>query len=334
MEIITLAESYRNLGESSDLLRPNNPAIITVDMISIIGSIFNIALTFIYKTQKCTIGKMVVALSVADLIANCGGLLLLVPASNEAQCKIIGTFMGFGYSASLFWTCNFAHSLIVVTEAEQIDAIDKYFRKYCFYTTLLALAAGLIGGFSGYLSLHPEGICWHQRGNVGFYSELFQRIVLVVPCLGSLIYCFYCYIYTFKKLRNSGVNMRLELMLYPLILIVCYLPFTIGGLSTFLFQTHIQHPWDVINHSLLYSQGFFNSIAYGLSGTINATCLRCCMKSRSRASEDSLTNDHNNSDYHHLKSTSIGERDYLPINSQVEFGIDEVICSSRKTSAF
>ena len=266
-----------------DKFGPTNPFMITVNAISIIGSVINIATTYFFGSYKFAIGKMVIILSGMDLIANISSILLAIKAASSFHCIVMSFIIGFGYLGSLFWTCCFAHSLILTTRGRNIMIIEEWLRKYVISSFVFSFSLAVILAASRYLDQDKSGYCWNVDGDPAV--ERFQALILLVPCTMSILFCIFCYAYAWKRLRNSKLGIRLELFFYPLILIICYLPFVLGNVINFLIGEKIVYPYNMILNLLLYSQGFFNSIAYGLSGTLNGTCNKLCRKNAKQTEE-------------------------------------------------
>ena len=271
---------YLDANQEPDPMGPDHPIIIIGDALSILGSLFNIVATLTFQAQRMTIGKMVLILSTMDLIANITSMLLVLKAAGPLQCRVMSFFVGVGYSGSAFWTCCFAHSLILSVKYGDINVIDKAFKKYVIFSVLWSLPISITTTAIGYLSVDSKnGMCWHVVEDVHSWKNITGGVLFGVSCFIAIGVCAYCYISSFKELKKSTLEAHYELIFYPLILIICYLPYALGGITSLIMYQRVPYPWNLIVNLLLYLQGFLNSIAYGLSGTINTICRKRCIKS-------------------------------------------------------
>ena len=108
---------------------------------------------------------------------------------------------------------------------------------------------------------------------------------MMVLLLISFTFCLVCYILVLKKMRHNGMRVHLELLLYPIILILCealWLVYLIGKL----FNYDFSKTFGSVAIYLLLSRGFWNSLAYGLSRKVRKLFANCCTpKSKSKSKE-------------------------------------------------
>lgn len=112
--------------------------------LSILGCIFNIAVTVRLGRAKLSIGKMVITLAVFGLIKNIPSVLVSIHATtNRYTCESIGGWIQyFGSASSLFFTTCFVHAYH--HSLYDIEYIKKYYKKY--FT--LSIISGVILGSS------------------------------------------------------------------------------------------------------------------------------------------------------------------------------------------
>ena len=107
-------------------------------------------------------------------------------------------------------------------------------------------------------------------------------------------------------MRHNGMRVHLELLLYPIILILCealWLVYLIGDLIDYNFPKL----FGLVAILLLLSRGFWNSLAYGLSRKVRKLFVNCCKpKSRSNELDQNLITLRNFSEAHDddLKSST------------------------------
>ena len=239
-------------------------------VLSILGSIFNIITTIYLKKSDIIISKMVIYLSLADLAASIATVLVLeLLISSEFTCQSVTFVMYFAFGSSLSLTCCFAHSLYAITKFD-IQNLVNYLK---FYQIISMAVGSIIGALS--LIIKVNGI----RENKCIFIVTEGRfdlgsLVVTIPSAISIIYCGISYILVIRQLRELGTRTHAELLLYPAILILCYLPY--------LFLTWNSEPvfWlSYIGGALGNSQGLFNALAYGLSKKIvDGYRNKCCRR--------------------------------------------------------
>ena len=65
--------------------------------------------------------------------------------------------------------------------------------------------------------------CRYNKDFPGF--DWAGLLVLALPTNLAVLFCCVCYLSVIRKLKEFGERAHLELLLYPLILIICYFPF-------------------------------------------------------------------------------------------------------------
>ena len=116
-----------------------------------------------------------------------------------------------------------------------------------------------------------------------FFSLI--SVIIVIP---SIFYCTACYIIAFKRLRQGQGKDHLELLLYPLILIICEFGILLLAFeSIFKMKDQTSILVDDIGVLCFLSRGIWNSLAYGLSSKIRSGFNTLC-KQRGRPQEKKL----------------------------------------------
>lgn len=243
---------------------------VPIGCLSILGCIFNLLMTKMIETYKTPNGKMVIFLSVMDLISSSIIISLEFNIHSNFICQIQSFLMYFGFIGSLVWTCCFAHCLYKTVRTENIEIRSIYFRKYVIISSLLSLCVGLVSVLIELRGIDPQTkLCVVQTSSQNGSYKLGFIVTNVVPSTIAIIYCTVCYLSVIKGLRKWGYNVHSEVLLYPFLLIVCCLPLTSlqiyiisGGSYANLFV------WLLIGTSLYCAQGFANAFAYGFSPRI------------------------------------------------------------------
>ena len=284
------------MASASNFIADNNftpgelQAILTsalvMSILSLIGCVFNLTVTMALKIHHHVLGMMIVWLSLMDFIYNTVGILQTVSVENSLICQVQSFAVSIGYGGSLAWSCCFAHSLYINFKKDDIRAVATFYKRYVKICILIAIMLATVS-----LVIRPTEIdndshtCWPKRKensiDWAFVSLEF------IPSTTAAIYCLICYFYVIKKVRRFGGRMYLELLVYPLIMIVCYSPFNI--LRLYVQITGVGHGpfwWELSSIVFANSQGIFNALAYGLSGTLKGGCQRFCQR-KNGVSDDS-----------------------------------------------
>lgn len=262
-----------------------------VGMLSIMGCIFNIAITAMLRKSKGILGKMVIILACFCLLTHIPLVLnSFETTSNRLTCEYIGSWVSyFGYASSLFFTTCFGHSLYHSLKTGSVEIVEQHFKKY----VALSVISGFIMGSSAVLLQfktykHAQALCTSRQVD-GFDWGIL--IILVIPGVINIIGCTFYYILIMKMLRSMNGKMHWGLLVYPLILVVCISP----GIARRIFfligfdnakENKTGYLYLQISRGLFGAQGFLNSLAYGLSREIYDGLRRCC--SPKKRSEDPL----------------------------------------------
>lgn len=264
---------------------------IVVAALSILGSIFNIVVTFYVGKYRFTIGKMIILLAIFGILTHVPSLVNSFRATNtQYSCEVINSWVSyFGYTSSLFFTTCFAHSLFHVLIVGSIDGLEKYYKKYI---ALSVISGFLVGSLSVLLKLKEyytdaDGSTQCRIRPVSGFSWA-SLLIVIIPGVVNIIGCTVYYIKIIKILRSRDEKLHLGLLVYPLILIICITP-AISRRVHLLFGVDLTQNkiFQDVSRGLFGSQGFFNSLAYGLSREIYRALKECCSPSR-RESNASL----------------------------------------------
>ena len=219
--------------------------------LSIMGCIFNLFATFLFKHHKHVLGKMMIFFSINDLI-------LMVLFGPSYLCWL-GYFpykyfiMRFTWIGSMLWACCFAHALYISVKFGEECLTNSLLKKYvCSSLILSAVFASLIQIFP----IDAKTYFWS--------TKLFA--VVIITCF---LCCAVCYIAALKILRHHQGKIHLELLLYPLILLICELPLlTITANSLLTGKPQPSGLFYNMAEQFFLSRGIWNSLSYGLSSKI------------------------------------------------------------------
>lgn len=221
--------------------------------LSLLGCLFNITITFLLKLHRNVLGKMMICLSVTDFIYT---MAIGCPIWRDLPAANI--IFNFAWAGSVIWGCSFADTLYNSAKFGEELLDDSLLKKYFVMSVIFSAIGGLLQApiFNSFI---PSISFW------------FNGIIAII----SIIYCSYCYIIALKKIREYKMDVSLELLSYPLILIICEIPFVILQFYN-IFCSPVPKELGEIAMIVLASRGICNSLAYGLSSRIKQGIkLRC-----------------------------------------------------------
>ena len=197
---------------------------------------------------------MVLVLSVFDIILSMGNFIGGVFEIGDTTATLI-IFL-FGWNGAIIWPCCIAHCLLLTLKRLDETIPDQFFLRYLIISiispalwTAIGLALSLI----------------QVKSNPTFDLNIISY--LTPPLLGSL-FCFICYFLVVRQLRRFRAGNFFEMLLYPLILILCNLPYSLIFLRVLILEQY-DRPWWVQLFEVLFNlQGLLNAFAYGLSKRI------------------------------------------------------------------
>ena len=263
------------LGE--DILSPGMMVIFyALILLSILGCIFNLIATFLLKHHRNVLGKMIILLSINDLIFMIAfGVPFLGIWIGNIYRSIIQKIT---WSGSVFWVCCFAHALSTSVKVGEECLTNSLLKKYVCSSLIVSVFGSLLVKFG------VESLASEERFSLLFY------LIVGIP---SIIYCTACYITVFKRLRKGQGRDHLELLLYPLILIICELGVVIPSLYLiFEIENNSMILYDLTLLCIM-SRGIWNPLAYGLSSKIRngfkALCRRENGQQQKRPSESQFS---------------------------------------------
>lgn len=258
------------------------------DSLSILGCLFNLFTTVLLKASDYTLGKMVVLLCITDLIYNGISVIQSFHQIENWMCQTTTFFSFFGYAGSLCCTICFAHALYVSVTYDQVKAIDSFLKLYVMSSCVTGLAGATLSVVLGYAVVDNEvQLCLHRKtAETGEIIDWAMLVIVLIPLIIALLICSLCYLAIIRKLKKFNKKRSyLELFLYPLILVICYLPGAIKALYESLANDDVSEAWDIAVNVLFNLQGFLNAFAYGLSQRImRGYKEKICRKKASRGS--------------------------------------------------
>ena len=253
--------------------------------LSIIGCIFIISAYFCLKLKHFAY-RLVVYLAISDLIHS---ICLMLPIT-EPWCRMQAWLLEYSSLSSIFWSSLMAYSLYeaVIHLNSNIERYEKRYLVVGFFIPTLISSLPEISQAYGY----SQGWCWIDDHDHDFLYRIFCFYLIL-----ALVFCFNIFIYirVWKKIYNEVLfnlqdeeaskqnsDLVLRLKLYPLVLLISYLPVLSKRVYETIFPGHYIF-WMAWAAGVLMSLlGFFDAIVYGFGRDVRSSLKELC-RSRSRS---------------------------------------------------
>ena len=229
-------------------------------ILSALGCIFNLIATFLLKLHGNVLGKMTIFLSINDLIFIIALILGIFGKREDIPFLVVfsSLTMWASWTGSIFWVCCFGHALYTSVKSGEQCLTNSLFSKYVCSSFIVSVVSMV----TEYLSV---------------YELILSLSIFAGTITTSIVYCSACYITVFKILRQNQEKVPLELLLYPLILIICEIAILLYAImSTFIVEHDKSMLVTNIGVLIFLSRGIWNSLAYGLSSKIRSGFKALC----------------------------------------------------------
>jgi len=246
--------------------------------LSLFGASFIIWAYLKFENLRNFAFKLVFWLSISDLIFCIGKILILFEissfynnlwGSNDALCQMQALLINYGGLASVTCTVTIAWTLYtslikaeLQLEAKYENSLWRFAFGFPFFMTILPIFSGDYG---------PAGSwCWIKNSNRSLAWRFFE---FYIPLWIAIIFNSYSYYKVIKFIQqemhdNLDDRLTRRFMLYPLILVICWLPATINRINTLFFKASM---FLNILHRLFGSlQGILNAIIYGMNSNVRS----------------------------------------------------------------
>lgn len=248
-------------------------------LLSCVSTVIAVILCLSTKSHRQPLTKMIIAINLSDFLFVLPKVLPVFIGS-DWYCKTLHVISRFGVLGSVFWSALFAHAFMTIVKHEQMEILEDRIRCYSVIG-LIFPAVLVVGVLAGGMEYNPTiTSCVHLTAK-GFFDWINFFSFAFPVMMGCLFSCL-LYIKTARKLyyfvREGQENHIFTLVVYPAILIVCWIP---SLFLTFLLAIGVNVSNDMVTIFQAWDQlqGFFNGIAYTMSRQmIVAACKRCCCK--------------------------------------------------------
>ena len=265
--MVTLTTSQREIIYYCDL---------AVAVLSLIGGLFIIILFLTCKSLQTYPFKLISILALFDLFNAIGFMLPTYDAhSSQIICKAQGIIVNFFTLASILWSAVIAFSLYLITLKSMLY-VEKYLMLYVIIVLSLCAGDSLVPYMlDSYGTV--AGWCWITQRKIGD-QFFFERYLLFFGPLWVVVICnILLYVIIANRLRKTHkesknlcnrISLSNKLKYYPLILIICYLPYTVKGamdVGNDILSEDMEYYFTIIAGIARGINGILNAIAYGLT---------------------------------------------------------------------
>ena len=259
--------------------------------LSVLGCIFIISVYLCFKQLRIFTFRLVIYLTIIDLLES---IFFMIPnfntESHSTQCLVQAVGLTYFCLADILMVGAIAYSInSAVIKEKDITKYEKYILGFVF---------GVPGAVAGLPSITgnygtSQGWCWISQEHeiMEGYGGFWRLGLFYVPLWIVIVYCLFAYSGIISKIKSQlhliseepGLSSRIlkKLMMYPLILIVCFLPLTAARIYEF-FNPDDPYMWLTIVSGVFFSiNGFLNAILYGFTDMVRKEIFKCCKQDKS-----------------------------------------------------
>jgi len=195
---------------------------IIASTISMMGSLFIIIMYVVYKDLRKFAFKLVVMLSICDIILGIGNYL---GDGNEDNtlCHLQGLITQFGSISGVFWTGVIAYSIweVVLRQPPCIN-IEGKFTKFQIVVWTSSLILTILPIFTDSYG-DADGWCWisKYRGHSPFWGTFWTMACFYIPLWITIVFIIHIYGKTLRVLDRSAAPFK-RMRWYPMVLIATY----------------------------------------------------------------------------------------------------------------
>ncbi|OMJ74471.1 hypothetical protein SteCoe_26594 [Stentor coeruleus] len=249
---------------------------------SILGCLFICCMYIKFIELRTFPFRLIFILSIFDIFSSIGYMLpTYFLNDDDVLCQIQAAVINLFTLASVLWAGIIAFSLyyIIVKSNFYIQNYMNYFIigviVLCIIVTIIPFITNSYGTVAGW--------CWIKQD--GYYdSKFYERYFLFfIPLWTLVVFNGVLYVKVSKCLKEnddsdgtrSGLNRKLKF--YPMILIICFLPYTIKSGLEFKregFTMKYDYEITIVIATVRGMHGFLNAFVYGFTKKVRRTLTR------------------------------------------------------------
>lgn len=247
-------------------------------ILSLLGSAFICFIYLVCKNLHQYSFRMIFVLSIFDIgISTAFCIPTYDSNGSSAECQSQAIILNFFSLSSALWTTYIASSLYAIIVKNSMF-FEKYFRHTLVSILVMSLATTLIPVISKSYG-KVAGWCWiPARGlNIGFYERMF---LFFIPLWFVILFNLFLYVIIIRRLSKNLIDQNIinslsrKLVYYPLISVICFLPYTLKAvLETLEVQFVYQYDFQftLISGISRSTIGLLNAIVYGNTRIVKKT---------------------------------------------------------------
>lgn len=261
----------------ADFSQEQNQALAVVRIfgstVSVIGSGFIIIMYLSFSDLRKFAFRLVVMLSVCDLILGFG-IYLGDGNVDNTLCNIQAFLIQFGSLGEVLWTAVIAYSIrevvLIQPRNTQIENKMKIYHIFVWTTTFVLSVLPFFSNSYG----DADGWCWISK--YGDHNKVWGTFWIMacfyVPLWITIVFIIVIYRRTVRVLDRSAENFK-RMRWYPLVLIVIYFFATIDRVSQLFGPANYE--LSVFRVFFASLAGFFNALIYGWTPAVQDKCRTC-----------------------------------------------------------
>ena len=254
--------------------------------LSILGALFIIGVWTGFPDLRCYAFKLVLYLTVLDLLH---GVWYYLP-EDEVLCELQAILTSYFALASIVMTAVIAFALYQSTVRHR-DNIEDMDRKFLLITlTLPVIAVVLPLTTSSYGDV--GGWCWIKVTDEDYwFATAWRMATFYIPLWVVVLFNSFVYCQVIRKVREEyqqttsltqaeGESLLKKLACYPVLLVACY------SLMTVTRVLETVHPKRDNFYMMLFGgiamslNGLLNAVVYGFTPSVRYRLIGCCFPSR------------------------------------------------------
>ena len=248
------------------ILFPHDPASRTLLVLSILASSTLLIFCLAYKLYRRPLEFLVTWIMLPHFLASFTTFLFGFPFPKTILvCKIGMVIELFCDSSAFLWSAFFGHALLTTIKSQRLETIDGFKLRYFLFGTVAPLLYSFVNFFQYWVESSND-VCVYHIPRQGSGKTLFVLTTIPLYILFGLCLWWYsrAIMRTRTHLEKEYKSQALVLLMYPGILIICWLPELVFNMLIYMQIVPNSSIFAVVKN-LDYIQGLLESAIYGIS---------------------------------------------------------------------
>mmetsp|Transcript_83617 Transcript_83617/g.97805 ORF Transcript_83617/g.97805 Transcript_83617/m.97805 type:complete len:314 (-) Transcript_83617:27-968(-) len=244
---------------------------VTIDAsLSLVGGLFCLTSAILIKNSRNTLGRMVISLSTAIVLASIMTILLQNLQTTALLCQVFSFLYTFANTSVMVWSSCFAYALFSSYNHNELRYLKSQWKNYLSASLLLPTILAVVSVATGVFSTADgEGASVCMQRPVPNTFNLGNLLVFLMPSVFSVVFCICCYFTVIGTIIKTGSKLNAEMLFFPVIFAVCAAPM-LARATLVQINGKLEVPFGLllVMSCLMNSQGLLNAVVYGLSRKI------------------------------------------------------------------